>query len=263
MNKAAYALKLVWLNAGFYGCLVFMTAFSIVFLSVPIFSWFRFGRGFDKGKAMRHLIWWYGRAWARLLAFFVPLQLENVDRPLPKPCIIAPNHQSFFDTYCFGFMSEPDVVFAVRAWPFRIPFYAPYMRTAEYLNTEGMSSEELLKKSKAVLDKGACIGVFPEGTRSRDGRMQRFHSGAFYLAVFTDTPVVPVCLDGTGIFLQRGGLLLRPAKIAVKVLDPVYPRDFAHLEREAPRELRLAVKSNIQKALDELRSEPSGSAPHP
>lgn len=255
MARLAYGLKLAWLNIGFYSGLIFMTAFSIVFISAPALCWLRYARGFDKGTAMRRLVWYYGRAWTKLLAVFVPLRLENCDRPLPKPCIITPNHQSFFDTYCFAFMPEPDVVFAVRAWPFRIPFYGPYMKLAGYLNTESERPEELLRQSKAVLDKGACIGVFPEGTRSTDGRMRRFHGGAFHLAVIAGVPVLPVCVDGTGIFLRKGGLLLRPASIAIRVLDPVHPQAFADTGEEAPLVLRRTVKARIQEALDALRSD--------
>ncbi|MDR1947284.1 MAG: 1-acyl-sn-glycerol-3-phosphate acyltransferase [Desulfovibrio sp.] len=254
-HRLSYALKLVWLNTGFYGGLIILTAVSIVFISFPALCLFRFARGFDKGAAMRNLVWLYGRAWTKLLAFFVPLKLENCDRSLPTPCIITPNHQSFFDTYCFAFMPERNVVFAVRAWPFRIPFYGPYMRLAGYLNTESGNAEEILRRSKEILAGGACIGVFPEGTRSPDGKMRRFHGGAFHLAVLTGVPVVPVCMEGTGIFLHRDGFLLRPARISVKVLDPVHPRDFTEYGDEAPLLLRKTVKAHIQKALDEIRSE--------
>lgn len=255
LNRLGYIARLVWLNAGFYSGLVVLTVFSIIFISMPALCWFRFVRGCDKGSAMRQLVWYYGRAWTRLLTLFVPVKLENCDKALPKPCIITPNHQSFFDTYCFAFMPEPDVVFAVRAWPFRLPFYGPYMRLAGYLNTEGQDVADLLRHSKDVLFNGACIGIFPEGTRSPDGKIGRFRSGAFHLAVLTGVPVVPVCMEGTGRFLHRSGLLLRPARIAIRVLDPVSPADFEEYGVEAPRLLRKATKARIQKALEDLRSE--------
>ncbi|MDR0339871.1 MAG: 1-acyl-sn-glycerol-3-phosphate acyltransferase [Desulfovibrio sp.] len=254
MTRLPYAAKLVWLNVGFYSGMFFVTAVSILFVSVPGYWWMRLVRGCDKGTAVRRLIWLYGRAWTKLLGLFIPLRLENCDKALPRPSIITPNHQSFFDTYCFAFMPEPDVVFAVRAWPFRMPFYGPYMRLAGYLNTEGDSPETLLEQCKSILGQRSCIGVFPEGTRSLDGAMRRFHPGAFHLAVLTDVPIVPVCMDGTGIFLRRGGFLLRPAAIAIRVLDPIHPSQFTHLGDEAPLALRHAVKDSIQKALDDLRA---------
>ena len=254
MNKSWYLLKLAWLNLGFYSGLVLMTAVSMLFISLPAFCYLLCVKGYDKGTATRCLIWYYGRGWALLLSFFVPVYLENCERTLPKPCIVTPNHQSFFDTYCFGFIQTPDIVFAVRAWPFRMPLYGLYMRLAEYLNTESDDWPGLLSKAQATLDSGASIAIFPEGHRSPDGNLQRFHSGAFYLSVMTGAPIQPVCIDGTGVFLHKGGFLLRPATISIRVLDPIYPEQFAIYGEEAPLQLRRAVKAAMQDSLNVLRS---------
>jgi 1-acyl-sn-glycerol-3-phosphate acyltransferase len=255
MNQFRHGAKVLWLNAGFYGGLIFITVVGIIFVSVPVYCWLRYGRGFDTGEAIRYIIWLYGRAWTKLLAFFVPVSLDQVDKPLPEPCIFVPNHQSFFDTYCFGFMRYFNVVFAVRAWPFRIPFYSPYMRMAEYLNTEDVSAEDVLAQAKALLAKGVSITVFPEGHRSVTGELLRFRAGAFYLANLTNTPVVPLCINGTGVFLKKGSLLLTPSTISFRVLDPIFPEQFAQYGDEAPRLIRRAAKAQLEQALLELRKE--------
>jgi 1-acyl-sn-glycerol-3-phosphate acyltransferase len=254
MSKLRHTLKLTWLNLGFYGGLVLITAVSIVFISLPALYYLRYIKGCDKATAARRFIWHYGRAWTKLLCFFVPVHLENCDRPVPKPCIITPNHQSFFDTYCFGFMPTPNIAFAVRAWPFRMPFYRPYMRLAGYLNTESGGFKEFLRQSRAILEKGACIGIFPEGHRSPNGEIQRFHGGAFHLSVMTGVPILPVCIDGTGAFLRKGGFILRPATIRIQILEPIYPEQFAAFGEEAPLKLRHATKAAIQLGLEDLRS---------
>ena len=246
-------IKVLWLNACFYSGLIFMTVVGILFISVPVFCWQRYVRGLDIGQATRYLIWLYGRAWARFLGFFVSLRLEDCDKKLPKPCIFVSNHQSFFDTYCFGFLPEPEVVFAVRAWPFKIPFYGPYMRLAEYLNTEDTSADALLEQGGRLLEKGTCVAIFPEGTRSIDGELQRFHAGAFRLSLATGVPIVPLCFEGTGVFLRKGTYLLQPAAIAIKVLDPIWPEDFVAFGDEAPLVLRRAVKDRLQDTLYEFR----------
>lgn len=261
MKRLWHLLSLIWLNVGFYTGLFVITAAGILFVCVPAYCWLRFVRRMDPGQSVRRLIWHYGRTWARLLASFVPLTVKNCDTPLPKPCIITPNHQSFFDTYCFGFTPEPDVVFAVRAWPFKIPFYGPFMRRAQYLNTEGGSADELLAKAKGILAGGASIAVFPEGTRSPDGDMQRFHGGAFHLAAVTGVPVVPMCINGTGQFLRKGGFLLRPATISITMLDPVWPNHFAAHGHEVPLILRRTVKARLQQALLEARDPKSMEMP--
>lgn len=261
MKRLWYLLRLIWLNAGFYTGLFIITAGGMLFVCVPAYCWLRFVRKLDEGRSVRRLIWHYGRAWARLLSLFVPLTVKNCDKPLPKPCIITPNHQSFFDTYCFGFSREPDVVFAVRAWPFKMPFYGPYMRRAQYLNTESGGADELLARAKAILGSGTSIAVFPEGTRSPDGKMGRFHGGAFHLAGVTGVPIVPLCIDGTGRFLRKGGFLLRPASVSITMLDPVWPDQFASHGHEAPLVLKRTVKARLQQALQETRDPKSMEIP--
>ena len=254
MKQFWHGLKVIWLNVGFYSGLCFMTAVGIFFVFAPVFCWRRYVCGYTTGETTRYLIWLYGRAWARFLGFFVPVHLVGCTRNLPKPCIFVPNHQSFFDTYCFGFLSEPDVVFAVRAWPFKMPFYGPYMRLAEYLNTEEKPAGALLEQGRSLLEKGVCVAIFPEGTRSVDGELQRFHAGAFRLALATGAPVVPLCFEGTGVFLRKGSCLLQPSAISIRVLDPIWPEEFAALGDEAPLALRRAVKERLQQALDDFRS---------
>ena len=257
MQRLWNGIKLVWLNAGFYSALLLMTVVGIGVVSGPLYCWFRYVRCYSRGWSVRMLIWLYGRAWAKLVAFFVPLRLENCGGPLPSPCIFVPNHQSFFDTYCFGFLPEPNVVFAVRAWPFRIPFYGLYMRYAEYLNVEETAADEMFATATELLARGTSVTIFPEGTRSRDGNLQRFHSGAFRLAFAANIPIVPICIFGTGQFLRRGGFLLRPATVSVRVLPPVHPQDYAQHGVEAHLVLRRSVKAQLQLALDDLLGEKS------
>jgi 1-acyl-sn-glycerol-3-phosphate acyltransferase len=76
------------------------------------------------------------------------------------------------------------------------------------------------------VDAGLSIMVFPEGHRSRDGRMGRFYSGAFKLACHNRIPVVPICIRGSDRLLPPGRRWLAPARIRVTCLDPVDPDDF-------------------------------------
>lgn len=246
--------RLIVLNAGFYGCLLLMTAFSIVVVWGPYFLWLRYAQGHTRGEAMRRMIWAYGKVWTKLLALFAPVQVQGDSQSLPIPCIVTPNHQSFFDAYCIGFLRIPNVLFAVRGWPFRIPVYGPYMRAAEYLNTEGLSGEQILARSQSLLSQGASIVIYPEGTRSPDRRLQRFHAGAFHLSLATGVPIVPLCIDGTSIFLKKGGWLLRPANINISILEPVYPAQFCHYGDESPLVLRHHVKDKMQNNLQKWQN---------
>lgn len=244
----------IWLGAGFYLGLVLLTTVALIIS--PVAFWvLRLGKGMHSGVAARTLIWWYGHCWCKLFAAFTPVTCSGTgfsgcSQDLPQPCVMVANHQSYFDTYAFGAIPIKNLVLLVRAWPFKIPFYAPFMRKAGYINTEAMNAQEIMARSEEVLGSGATLVVFPEGTRSGTGKIGRFHSGAFLVAARCNVPVVPVCFDGTGAFLRRGEFFPRRAKVRITVLDPVYPEEFAVHGEAAHMAMRREVKRRIQARLE-------------
>jgi len=240
--KNPYTLRNFLINIGFY------VGFSIIcvvifFISPPAYVVLAHVKGYGPGQATRRIIWLYGRAWTLLISLFMPFERETKKKEdYPTPCIILVNHQSFFDAFCMGALPIYDVIFAVRAWPFRIPFYGPYMRTAGYLNSENMTYENFLSEAKQRLGQGVSMIIFPEGTRSKNRVLGRFYSGAFKLAMETKTPVVPICLDGTGAFLPKGKSWVRASSISLRTLEPVNPREFEQFGEHAHIALRKAVK---------------------
>jgi len=175
----------------------------------------------------RRLVWLYGRACVWLVSRFVSLRTRELERiGQAAPCIIVANHQSFLDLHILGAMPTPNLVMVVKAWPFRIPLYGWFMRRAGYLNSEELDLESLLRQGGEALAAGASILFFPEGTRSQDGQLGRFRSGAFKLAAETGRPVVPVCLSGMGRLLPPGRFLLGDTAIRVEALPPVDPAPY-------------------------------------
>ena len=139
-----------------------------------------------------------------------------------------------------GALPFSDVVFAVRAWPFRMLWYAPFMRLAEYLNVEEKGWVGCLEACRRLFASGAYVLFFPEGHRSKDGKMQRFYSGPFKLAVETGVPVIPLCITGTDEVLPPGRRTVRPHRVRLHVLPPVYPDAFPGPEGHS--EMRKHVK---------------------
>jgi len=244
-TQSRYTLQGGLRNLGFYSGLTLLTLLTIVF-SPPLHFYLCKARGLDSARAVRRIIWLYGRAWTVMTGLFVPFSTDTgTAGDYPGPCVVVANHQSFFDAFCLGALPFYDLIFAVRAWPFRIPFYGPYMRRAGYLNSEHATIDDFLREGKRCLAQGVSVIVFPEGTRSPDGRLGRFYSGAFKLAMEADVPVVPLCIDGTGRFLPRGRAWVHGASISVKKMAPVYPRSF--LEHGAMA--HIAMRKNVKEAL--------------
>jgi 1-acyl-sn-glycerol-3-phosphate acyltransferase len=177
---------------------------------------------------VRLMIWIYGRGWLYIISIFIPVAKETGAREdYKQPCILVGNHQSITDLYCVAAFPHHNVAFVVRSWPFKIPCFGPYMRRGEYINTDKLNSQEIFERAKSLFSEGTSVMFFPEGTRSRDGSLGRFHSGAFRLSLLTGIPIAPLCFLGSGVLLPRGSLWLRPASLTIKMLAPVYPETFS------------------------------------
>jgi 1-acyl-sn-glycerol-3-phosphate acyltransferase len=228
-----------------YPLLAAWTLVGILIFPVGFLIW-KVATRWSSGRIMRCFVWIYGRGWMVLVSPFVRFRREGFrGEKIRGPAILVVNHLSFFDTYCMAILPFSDVTFAVRSWPFRMFWYAGFMRLAGYLDVESMNWEENLAASRRVLEKDGFLLFFPEGHRSRDGRLQRFYSGAFRLSRELDCPVIPLCLTGTDRLLPPGRLWLRPARITLRVLPPVKPTAFAN-HGEMRRLVGAQMRENIE-----------------
>lgn len=229
-------------NIGFY-CCFFLLNFIFLTISQPLYLFLRAVKKHDAGQAVRHIIWFYGKTWTILTNFFVEIKIDTkTSSYYPQPSIILVNHQSFFDAFCMGALPIYNIVFLVRSWPFRIPFYGHYMRKAKYINSEDISCEDFVHEAVEKLNQGISIIIFPEGTRSQDRQLGRFYPGAFKLAMKSKNPIVPVCVDGTGKFLPKGKFWITTNPISITTLPVIDPIAFENFGQRAHIELRKVVK---------------------
>jgi 1-acyl-sn-glycerol-3-phosphate acyltransferase len=179
-------------------------------------------------KIMRHFIWMYGRVWLWIVSPFVRTRLAGSDHAQPAgPCLYVANHLSFFDIFFLSAMPVFDVVICLRSWPFKMAWYAPFMRFAEYVDVERLPWDEIEQTLGRIASEGHSILLFPQGHRSRNGRLGRFYSGAFKLAVRLKVPIVPICIKGTDRMLPPGRRWMAPADVQLECLKPIDPAAFA------------------------------------
>ena len=221
MNLTALPLMLVWTVAGI---LLFPVIFSVLKI---ICSW-------SAERITRQLIWVYGRGWLAIMLPFIGFKAIGLGQEkIRPPCVLVANHLSFFDIYSLACLPFSNVSIAIRNWPFKMLWYAPFMHLAGYINVEKMNWQTLLESGARVLSKGGGLLFFPEGHRSRNGQLHRFHSGAFRLAIETGVKIVPLCIKGTNDVLPPGRWWLKPGKVSIKALGPVDPKFYqgsaAHL----------------------------------
>lgn len=146
----------------------------------------------------------------------VGFTLDNsVGETFRKPAVIISNHQSHLDLMCL-LMLTPRMVVITNEWVWHNPIYGPLIRRAEFVPAaEGVGN--YMPQLRDLMERGYSILVFPEGTRSEDCRILRFHKGAFHLAQELGLDIVPVCLHGVGKVLPKRELMLRKGHITVTV----------------------------------------------
>lgn len=143
----------------------------------------------------------------------------NDPEKFKKPAIIIANHQSHIDlTAILGL--HPNIIALTNKWTWNTPFYALPLRFADfYPITENI--EQSVEPLRNIVDAGYSILIFPEGTRSEDCSIKRFHKGAFYLAQELQLDLLPITLHGFGHILPKKELLLRNGKITLQVGDRI------------------------------------------
>lgn len=149
--------------------------------------------------------------------------LENL--PKGQPVIIAANHQGAADIPIVLSSLPLTFRFAIKKELFSIPIFGGYLRLAGYFPVDRkvvLSAYKMVETISAILKAGDSVLIFPEGTRSQDGRLGEFKRGSLLAASKSGVPVVPVAISGSYQILPRGTKLFKPAKVKFTVCPPVY-----------------------------------------
>jgi 1-acyl-sn-glycerol-3-phosphate acyltransferase len=174
--------------------------------------------------------------------------LENV--PAGESCIFLSNHVSNLDPpVLLPRLPGMSAVLLKRSL-MNIPLLGTAMRMGKFIPVDRANRVESAKASVAAaadaLRAGRHILIFPEGTRSKDGRLSTFKRGPFYLAVDTGAPIIPIAISGTEKMMHKGSAAIHPGVAHIQLLAPIYPT--AYDSRDA---LMAAVRESIAAALPE------------
>jgi 1-acyl-sn-glycerol-3-phosphate acyltransferase len=139
---------------------------------------------------------------------------------------------------------------------FKTPFFGQFLHLhGDICIDRGHASEALdkmIREGKMWISHGASIAIFPEGTRSKDGEIQRFKTGAFTLAKETGVEILPVVLDGTKRMIKKNMAFNWCNRIIINVLPPISAEKIAETDIH---ELINEVRSAMIDALAEIRNE--------
>lgn len=202
-----------------------------------------------------NLSYFLGWTFFRLMyAVYFRWRVYNPERvPKKGPVVLASNHASILDPPLVGCGLKRSINFLARESLFRFPGIGALLRSwnAVPVDREGGGARGL----KAILDrlhKGGGIILFPEGTRTLDGKLQPARSGVGLTVIKSDAPVVPVRVFGTFAAYGKAVKFPRPYRVAVKYGRPMM---FEELRAEAKTCSKIRLKEIYQQVADELMAE--------
>ncbi len=231
-----------WIELFGSSAVLFPVAFLIWLVTFP----------FDRRMYLTHQ---FSCIWANIVFRLNPLWRlrvsgrEHIDHKATY--VIVSNHQSGADILVL-FTLRIHFKWVSKRSLFFFPFIGWNMAMNRYIalrRGKKSSMHRMMEKSREALRKGNSMMIFPEGTRSKDGRLQPFRSGAFHLALDTHSPILPIVITGTSQAIKKGGFLIsKQHNMHVMILEPIPYQSFKHLE---PKQLADEVYERIRVKLDE------------
>lgn len=164
--------------------------------------------------------------------------INTTGEDFTKPAIIISNHQSLIETPAF-LRLHPKILILTSSWVYKSPVFGPVARLANFFNTD-VGIDQILPQLQEKFNEGFSLLIFPEGHRSDDHHIHRFHRGAFYISRQLNIDILPMMVFGSGDFLPRNAFWGRPNYLRMKIMPRIPSTDltFGNSYQERARHLR-------------------------
>lgn len=171
-----------------------------------------------------------------------------------RPSVIICNHQSHIDLMLIMMLS-PRIVILTNDWVWNSPFYGSIVKYADFYPTSNGIENNIDPLSRLV-EKGYSIMIFPEGTRSPDCTINRFHRGAFFLAEQLKLDILPVIIHGMGHVLPKSDLLIRKGAVRVEIMDRITPdtKEYGETYQMRAKLVRRMYGDHYQQMISEIET---------
>lgn len=193
--------------------------------------------------------------WAWWILTTTGVRVTRSGAPLPsgtESAIFVANHASFYDIPILFTAVPRQLRIIAKAALGRVPFIGWHLRRAGHLLVDRTNpGASIFKKMRRLVSQGASLIVFPEGSRTRDGRVGRFKGGVFLLAIENGLPVVPISVSGSRLVMPAQRLMTCPGDVHVTVHEAIETRG---LTRDDARSLADRVREIIASDIDHRTS---------
>lgn len=186
---------------------------------------------FSKNANVPHII---GRMWAKSILWVsrVKVDLRGMSHIDPASSyVFMANHQSFFDIPVLLGHLPCQFRWLAKMELFKIPLFGHAMRGAGYISIDRSNRNAAIKSLETAAQKiknGASVMIFPEGTRSHDGRLRPFKKGGFFLALDSGAPIIPIVIRGTREVMPKRTLRIQSGKVKLDVHMPIESTNYCH-----------------------------------
>lgn len=207
---------------------------------------------FDRTGGLPHKC---AQVWARLIVWTSGVRIERAGQALPpehESCIFVANHASFYDVpILFTALPRQLRIMAKEALGW-VPFIGWHLQRGGHVLVDRVNpGAGVYKRMQRMARSGASLIVFPEASRTSDGRMERFKGGIFLLAIENGLPIVPVSVDGSRTVMPKGRLMVRPAVVRITVHPPIPTVGLSRADaRTLAERARAAVGQSLPGAAD-------------
>jgi 1-acyl-sn-glycerol-3-phosphate acyltransferase len=202
------------------------------------------------------------RLWSRVLLGVPGVKLEvSMRAPLdPKrPYIFMANHASMVDIWAMFVGLPVRFRFIAKKQLGKIPLFGWAMRAGRFIfidRQNAVSARRSIEEAARRIGSGQSVIIFPEGTRTRDGKLGPFKKGGFHLALDSGAEIVPVAIHGSRPIMPRGAALIRPGRVRLEVGAPIPTAGLKPADREA---LLNQVRGQIAEMLGEAPETPAST----
>lgn len=194
------------------------------------------------------------RLWSRIVLGVPGVKLEVAQRaPLDprRPYIVMANHASMIDIWAVLLAVPVPFRFIAKKQLGAIPLFGWAMRAGRFIfidRQNAASARRSIAEAARRIKSGQSVVIFPEGTRTRDGRLNAFKKGGFHLALDSGAAIVPVAIHGSRALMPRGSALIRSGTVRVDIGEPIETAGLRPADREA---LAARVRDTIAVMLGE------------
>jgi 1-acyl-sn-glycerol-3-phosphate acyltransferase len=199
----------------------------------------------------------YARLWGRvaLWANRVKVRVEGMENLKGEgPYIFMSNHQGSYDIFALLGHLPFQFKWLVKKELFSIPFFGWTMAAAGYISIDREGTRETVEAMNKAADRirdGMSVVIFPEGSRSPDGKIQDFKKGGFTLAIKSKVPVVPLALTGSREIMPKQRLTAASGEIKIRVGHPIETIQYSMKDR---KDLMEKVKETILKNFELIQT---------